>query len=193
MFDYIREQWNNYGMEILVGLSILFLLGAGIYHYMTGKKGTWSSSAIIIPQGLLKRSNISQSSYQGTPSPKKGDSAGERECRQVLESIFNRPFNKSRPSFLNNPVTGNVANLELDCFNPELKLAIEYNGIQHYQFNPFFHKNREHFLNQKYRDDMKSRMCKDNGITLITVPYTVTVDNIRSYLVSKLRSNGYEV
>lgn len=191
MFDYLREKWANYGFEFLVVVSILFLVAMGLYRYFKGQRGTWSKDAIIPRSGY----NKSPPSYsiQKPNTPKRGDSSGERECRRVLESVFGVPFNKSRPHFLNNPVTGGSFNLELDCFNDDMKLAIEYNGIQHYEYNPFFHKNKEHFLNQKYRDDMKMRMCKDNGITLIVVPYTVSVDNIQPYLISKLRSKGYRV
>ena len=53
------------------------------------------------------------------------------------------------------PVTGGNFNLELDCFNKELRIGLEYNGVQHYKYVPYFHKNKEAFLNQKYRDDMK--------------------------------------
>ena len=97
----------------------------------------------------------------------------------MLENAFDRSFGKARPNFLNNPVTGGNFNLELDCYNPELKLAVEYNGVQHYKYTPHFHKNNEAFLNQKYRDELKRRMCKDNMITLIEVPYTIMVENIK--------------
>ena len=55
---------------------------------------------------------------------------------------------------------------------------------------PFFHKNNEAFLNQKYRDDMKRRMCKDNKITLIEVPNTIDISNIENYLITKLKIEG---
>ena len=92
-----------------------------------------------------------------------------------------------RPDFLRNPVTGGNFNLELDCYNEELNLAVEYNGVQHYKFIPYMHKNKEAFLNQKYRDDMKKRMCKDAGVILIDVPYTVEPHNIKKYLETELR------
>ena len=81
--------------------------------------------------------------------------------------------------------------MELDCYNPELKLAVEYSGKQHYEYVPYFHKNKEAFLNQKYRDELKRRMCKDNMITLIEVPYTVKIQDIRGYLTNKLLKHGY--
>ncbi len=119
---------------------------------------------------------------------KRGDSKGEVECRRVLESIFNAPFNKIRPKFLNNSVTS--SNLEIDCYNDDLKIGVEYNGVQHYKYTPYFHKNEEAFMNQKYRDEMKRRLCKDNDILLIEVPHTVAIEDIQQYIIEELKDNG---
>lgn len=147
--------------------------------FRIGKKGTWASNFIY-------KQNFSSP----TRKPPQ-ESKGEFECRKVLQEIFNKPFPKYRPDFLRNPVTSDSSpyNLELDCYNPELKLAVEYNGIQHYKYIPYFHKTKDAFQNQKYRDYMKRDMCEKNGITLIEVPYTVKVPEIRSYLINKLGLN----
>jgi hypothetical protein len=103
-----------------------------------------------------------------------------------MQKLFDKPFYKTRPRFLNNPVTFGTNNLELDCYNEELKIAVEYDGAQHYKYIPYFHKTYEAFLNQRYRDYMKEQMCKENNIRLIRVPYTVKIDKIESYLTTKL-------
>ena len=82
--------------------------------------------------------------------------------------------------------------MEIDCFNEKLRLGCEYNGIQHYKYSTYFHKNNEAFMNQKYRDDMKRRMCKDNGITLIEVPYTIKEKDIEQYLIRELTFLGFK-
>ena len=115
-------------------------------------------------------------------------SNGEMKCKLYLEKIFNKPFEKIRPDMLKNSVTGK--NLELDLYNDELKLAIEYNGEQHYKFCPKIHKNYEHFQTQKYRDEMKKMLCQTNGITLIEVPYTEK-NNIENYLFQQLNIKGF--
>jgi hypothetical protein len=115
-------------------------------------------------------------------------SNGEMKCKLYLEKIFSKPFQKIRPDMLKNTVTGK--NLELDLYNDELKLAIEYNGEQHYKFFPKIHKNYEHFQTQKYRDEMKKMLCQTNGITLIEVPYTEK-DNIENYLFQQLNIKGF--
>ncbi len=106
----------------------------------------------------------------------------ERETRSILEELFGVPFKKRRPDFLENPVTG--CNLELDCYNKDLKLGVEVNGRQHYQFIPFFHKTHEKFRLQQYKDELKKRMCKDNGVEIISVPYNVK--NTRKFLIDEI-------
>jgi hypothetical protein len=176
MFEKIKEVWNLYGFEILVGISIFIIIITAILR--RNKKGTWSSNYIY-----NKKSN-------SKASPPK-ESKGELECRKVLQELFKKPFGKDRPNFLNNPVTGGNFNLELDCYCPELRLAVEYNGVQHYKYIPYFHKNQEAFTNQKYRDYMKRTMCKDNNVSLIEVPYTVKVPDIKNYLIKELEKKGF--
>ena len=177
MFEKIKDIWKKYGFEITVGVCIFVILFLAIFRI--GKKGTWSSTYISPPKPERKQQQ---------------ESKGETECRKVLEEIFGYSFAKHRPDFLRNPVTSNGIdsnNLELDCFNSNLKLAVEYNGVQHYKYIPYFHKNKEAFQNQKYRDYMKRDICEKNGITLIEVPYTVKIQDIKSFLLSKLSSAGY--
>ena len=110
---------------------------------------------------------------------------GEAECKRIAEAYFQKPFVKARPDALRNPVTGE--NLELDLYNAELKLAIEYNGRQHYEHVPHFHgPTKEKFYNQKYRDLLKQQMCEKAGIHLITVPYSCT--DISSFLKESFRN-----
>jgi hypothetical protein len=169
-----------------VGAIVLILILA-LINWLRGKKGSWSNTYFMpVPLKYIQSNNHQiQTQASGGP-PKKTDSKGELECRRVLQKIFKKPFDKCRPHFLNNPVTGGSYNLELDCYDDEYKIAVEYNGIQHYKFSPYFHKNNEAFLNQKYRDELKKRMCKENGIILITVPYTVKVEDIERFIINAL-------
>ena len=80
-------------------------------------------------------------------------------------------FKKVRPSWLMNHETGFC--LELDRYCKELKLAFEYNGIQHHIYPNPFHKRKEEFNRQRKRDEMKDRKCKRHGTTLIRIKYDV--------------------
>jgi hypothetical protein len=182
-FGKLKKLWNERGFEIVLGLCVAVIITVSLYRKITGKKGSWSSNYSYV------KSTSNDTSSRAPPR----ESKGEIECRRVLENLFDKSFDKARPDFLNNPVTGGKHNLELDCFNPELRLACEYNGVQHYKFVPYFHKNKEAFRNQQYRDYMKSVMCKENSITLISVPHTVDIGSIRSFLIKELQKHRFIV
>ena len=183
MLNKITKLWNEKGYEIVVVTSLVIILILALFKI--GKKGTWSSSYKLD----LHKPKILQRG--------KKISSGELECRRVLKKIFNKPFNTCRPNFLRNPVTssgggsGDSFNLELDCFEVSLKLGCEYQGQQHYKHIPYFHKSKEAFRNQQYRDELKRRMCRDNRINLIEVPYTVKIPQIEGYIKKQLQALGY--
>lgn len=183
--ELFRKYWKFYSFEIIMVLCILFFLVFGIVNKIKGGKGTWSKYYYYNYNDHFDVDK--KNSYK---NKKITESKGELECRRVLEKVFRKPFNKIRPNFLNNPVTGGN-NLEIDCYNDQLKLGVEYSGKQHYQFVPYFHRNKEAFWNQKYRDEMKKRLCKDNNILLIEVPYTIKINDIESFLLKELRKNNY--
>jgi hypothetical protein len=99
----------------------------------------------------------------------------ELTCKAFEKIIGRRVKNNYRPDFLKNPETGR--NLEYDCYDSIDKIAIEYNGSQHYRYTPRFHKTEQSFHDQVYRDDLKLKLSKKSGIMLIRVPYTVDVCN----------------
>jgi hypothetical protein len=111
-------------------------------------------------------------------------SKGERECRRVMEKIYKAPFRNMRPIWLKNPKTNRC--LELDVYNPEKKIAVEYNGKQHYEWPNFTNCSYEEFKNQLYRDKVKKHICKKHGVHLITVPYTIPIKNIEKFIRSRL-------
>lgn len=175
MFKWI----NDHLFEILVIISIIIIIVIALFRIK--KKGTWSNDYYYeVPKNKLTR----------ITKPSKRDSIGEVRTRNYLEKYFKRPFTKTRPDFLINHVTGSRYNLEFDCYNAELKLAVEYNGIQHYKYIPFFHKNKEAYYNQKYRDEIKRIRCKDLGIKLIEIPYT-ELNNLENFIYKQLKYLGY--
>jgi len=58
--------------------------------------------------------------------------------------------------------------MELDVYIEDIKLAIEYHGVQHYA--PVYIMNTN-FETQQIRDKEKREACKLKGITLIEVPH----------------------
>jgi hypothetical protein len=114
-------------------------------------------------------------------------SKGEQICRIVLEMIFKVPFPSSRPLWLINPNTGSP--MELDCYNEDLKLAVEYNGIQHYEYNESFHSSPDKYVESQYRDKQKKTLCKQQGVFLIVVSYLIALDRIPYYLIRRIKEN----
>jgi hypothetical protein len=111
-------------------------------------------------------------------------SRGERICCETMKRIYAVDFVTVRPDWLRNPTTGR--NLELDCYNDELKLAVEYNGVQHYEFPNFTNCSYEEFIALVQRDKFKKEQCDKNGVHLITVPHTVALNKIPEYITSYL-------
>ena len=178
----IREFWDKKGFELIFWFSLAMIIVCIIMRI--GKEGRYDKYMWKEPL-FLDRKQIKL-------DKNKKESTGEAICRKYLERRFGKLFTNTRPNFLRNQVTssGNKnINLELDCYNPELRLAVEYNGIQHYKFTPYFHKNKEAFMNQKYRDEMKKYKCKEMGIVLIEVPYNIK--NIEGHIESELIRHGY--
>ena len=168
---------NKYVFLLSIGVIIVIFL----YNVLVGSKGTYMNHTRLLWDEVV---NTLKSPFtQSKPSRLKHlpyESSGERECRRVAELITGKPFPKVRPDFLRNTVTS--SNLELDCYCDALKLAIEYNGEQHYRYIPHFHSSKESFYNTQYRDEIKARLCKENGIKLIIVPYTIALEDIAGYL-----------
>lgn len=124
---------------------------------------------------------LNQDLWDRPESTKHAQSKGEAECQRVIEEIYGVPFQvQVRPKWLINPKTGRC--LELDLYNEKLKIAVEYNGEQHYKYTPRFQRSYQDFKNQVERDNIKIDICDRHGIYLITVPYNVPHPKIGAYI-----------
>lgn len=104
---------------------------------------------------------------------------GERLTNELFKSIFKDDFRKVKPSWLLND-RGN--RMELDGYNEKLKLAFEYQGEQHYEFVPHYHKTLEKLEIRKKDDELKLTLCQEHGIILIQVPYTVAFNELQNFI-----------
>ncbi len=114
-------------------------------------------------------------------------SLNERTCRKIFEHLFKAPFYTSR--HLKNPETNN--NIELDGYNASLKIAFEYNGAQHYKKVGYWHSD-ETFEAQCKRDVIKEKLCLENGIKLIVIPYTVKYEKLYEFIINKFTEHNFE-
>jgi very-short-patch-repair endonuclease len=121
-----------------------------------------------------------------------GMSKTERLGRAIVEKLMGCEFPKTFPSFLRTDKY--ISGLELDAYNKQLKLAFEFDGRQHDGFTPFFHDSKADFDYQQEKDSDKDQLCKDNGITLIRVPYqynSMDIDKMQDFIFKKLEEHDY--
>jgi hypothetical protein len=111
----------------------------------------------------------------------------ENDCCLILSDIYGKPFKTTRPNWLKNPETNGV--LELDCYNEELKIAAEYNGIQHYVYPNPFHKTYDEFISLVRRDQYKVKQCDKNGVYLISIPYNIPKAKLKEFITHYLPEN----
>ena len=57
-----------------------------------------------------------------------------------------------------------------------MKLAFEYNGLQHYEPVSYYGGEKS-FERTRQNDIIKRDLCKLNGVRLITIPYNYTFSN----------------
>jgi len=121
--------------------------------------------------------------------PRCSNGISERVCRGYFESIFGKKFPTIRPNWLLNN-RGN--RMELDGYCKIIRLAFEYQGKQHFEFEQFFHKNKK--LEDRISDDqLKAKLCNEKKITLIIVPYTIDLDKMDDFIVKECEKYGFKI
>jgi hypothetical protein len=201
-FNFIVYHWTHNRLQFLLVLSLLFILGYYIYvNYIkkekiecsspreNGKQTELEKTSNEYLNNFVKNTNTNTKKKRALqPGRKTIPKKHETRCRIILENLFKSPFISIRPDFLKYPKTGK--NLELDMYNEDLKLALEYDGVHHRKFTEFFHKTEQDFFDQQDRDQFKEEKCKELGITLIRVPDTVKFDDLEKYIKNELDKKG---
>ena len=100
-------------------------------------------------------------------------------ARKLLKEIFNSYRILEEVKLPGSTSLHRKSVLYLDFYIPTISLAIEVHGQQHYEYSPFFHKNKADFLKSKARDEDKIEWCDLNGIQLITLKYSESDDEWR--------------
>jgi hypothetical protein len=171
----ITRIWKNNRWELFVCISILVFI---ISYFFNINKTKYDGLKCDI--SVLKKNSIVNKKKSRFPKKK-----NETECRRIMEKLFRVPFSSIRPDFLKNPKTNR--NLELDMFNKDLYLAVEYQGAQHRTYTPFFHRTYKDYTDQVSRDEYKKKRCIEEGIDLICVPDSVPFNNLGNYIKDELR------
>lgn len=92
-------------------------------------------------------------------------SKGELTIKEIL--------NKLNIKYIQEYIIPNqVYKFRYDFYLPDYNVLIEFHGIQHYEYNDFFHRNDEdNFLKQKERDIFKQELAKELKIPLLEFNY----------------------
>ncbi len=138
---------------------------------------------------FIWRTNMNNIINHGSGCKKCSSGKSEEMIRRIFESMFYRKkFETTRA--LNCLRYKNNRNLELDGYNEKLKIAFEYQGIQHYELSSFHHNpskklieerkmtdddiekyRNDKFVEQQKRDIFKKEKCKDADIILVIVSH----------------------
>lgn len=132
--------------------------------------------------GNVWRARASHVLYGNSSCPYCKMSSGERRIDIFLKDFFknsNEYFYQYTFDDCKNPVTKH--HLPFDFYIPKYNLCIEYQGQQHYYPVDFTgsltdEEKEEQFRQQKYRDKLKYDYCKNKGINLLEIPYTLYND-----------------
>lgn len=106
----------------------------------------------------------------GHGCPRCQKSKGEVTISKILEK-YNIKFVEQYK------IPGTNYKFEYDFYLPEYNILIEFHGIQHYVYIPFFHKNIEYFTHRQNCDIFKRELAKLANIPLLEFSY-IDYDNL---------------
>lgn len=114
----------------------------------------------------------------------------EEYIRQLFSYMFAAPFLRRRdlPWLVNG--RGNA--MELDGYNPEWSLAFEHNGLQHYEIDGYLTVHLDQLQTRLADDASKIRMCRENGVSLIVIPFSVPLREIQHFVLKELEKLSVE-
>ena len=180
-WSWIKKMCFNlefFGFILIIGLCIYFYFKYDRKRIKLNLEDINYEPLFWVQQKSKKKSKKTGKSHEIWKSQEK--------CCQIFEKIFNSKFPSVRPNFLKNPVTGQ--NLELDGYCTRLKLAFEYDGKQHSEYNSHFHKGGpKEFIYQVTKDDYKTKKCKLEGVDLVRIPHYIHFENLEDYIIKQLR------
>lgn len=119
--------------------------------------------------------------------PKKLGKYTEKEIYRILNDLNYTKFRLNQhPEWCtyNDSLSGKKVQLELDLYSEDSAIAIEYNGPQHYseEYWDSFYKYAKYVQNS----NVKKEICRENGVELITIPFTVENKDLKKYIKSRL-------
>lgn len=123
-----------------------------------------------LKDGYIWETTPSNILYGGCGCPQCNESSGERQIRQWLERHniiydFQKTFDNCR----------DIKLLPFDFYLPNFNVIIEYDHKQHFEPIKYFGGQKTFEYTQKH-DKIKDEYCKNNGISLLRIPYFKNVE-----------------
>lgn len=121
-------------------------------------------------------------------------SAIAKKAHYILDEIF--PANPFTRVFCEHYVNYKGQRLFFDFFIKELSCFVECQGQQHTKFVKHFHGEKEKFVAQKYRDNLKIDYVQKNNMYLMRINYDEAISKeLVMYKINKVldsETNFYE-
>jgi len=123
----------------------------------------------------------------GNGCPTCSESKGELIVTKILNTLEIQFVREKKFEDCNNLKVGRSCRiLPFDFYLPEFNTVIEYDGEQHYEPVKRF-GGEERLKKTQINDEIKNKYCKDNGIKMIRIPYTIKFDDILPLLKNELQ------
>tara|TARA_R110002020_G_scaffold103752_24_gene243271 strand:- start:12377 stop:12802 length:426 start_codon:yes stop_codon:yes gene_type:complete len=140
----------------------------------------------MLVKGLNGKSyNLNLQSYKVYNDDAKKKSKYHVRARKLLSNVFSGYRVLEEVKLPGSTAVHRRSILYLDFFIPNLMLAVEVHGRQHYEYVPFFHKSKVGYLKARARDEDKKDWCELNDINLIVLSYLDNDDNWRKSLAKR--------
>jgi len=114
------------------------------------------------------------------------------QVHSILMKLF--PNNPFKQVYLEHYVKYKGERLYFDFYIKKLNVFVEVQGQQHTKFVKHFHQNKETFLKQKERDNLKRIWAEENDFHLVRINYdeVITEDLILDKIKKAMEGNFYE-
>lgn len=83
-----------------------------------------------------------------------------------------------------------IKNCKFDFYLPKYNTIIEYHGIQHYIFSPFFHGTIEGMNKRRKRDCNKREFCIQNNLEYFEIKYDEDISERLNYILQHIQIAG---
>lgn len=132
----------------------------------------------------MKVTGLNGEYYKWNPANSSHPAVGSKYhqlAKNLLEELF--PFDNLYEEVIL-PGSGGRKDLTADFVIPAKKVVIEVQGEQHYS-KTFFHKTKMDFNRAVLRDSAKRRWCELNGLVLVELPFSETIDEWKSRIINR--------